>query len=199
MIAAVLTDPQLQEKSIVGRISLFIKKSMMIESGEELNKRAFKMVIGKDYEEMTEFACQWCMHKNTKVRQCALKLIVEICRLNYIDPRGFPFKQRIINFILGLRPSLRDPLVTKINEVCAQETSNGQDHDEETKTTAEPFINVNEMELNIATKGSAASMDVRRGREQARQAQKGGGQANLPQIASMGGPGLPGLAPAGGN
>ena len=57
MIAAVLCDPQLHEKAIVGRISLFIKKSMMIESGEELNKRAFKMVIGKDYEEMTGFAC----------------------------------------------------------------------------------------------------------------------------------------------
>ena len=122
MIAGVLCDAQLHEKAIVGRLSLFIKKSMMIESGEELNKRAFKMVIGKDYEEMTGFACQWCMHKNTKVRQCALKLIVEICRLNYIDPRGQPFKQRIINFILGLRPSLRDPLVTKINEVCAQES-----------------------------------------------------------------------------
>lgn len=36
------------------------------------------------------------------------------------------------------------------------------------KPTNEPFINVNEMELNIATKGRAASMDVRRGREQAR-------------------------------
>ena len=40
----------------------------MIESGEELNKRAFKMILGKDYEELTEFACSWCMHKNTKVR-----------------------------------------------------------------------------------------------------------------------------------
>jgi len=43
-----------------------------------------------------------------------------MCRVNLIDPRGGPFKQRIINFILGLRPSLRDPLVTKINEVCKQ-------------------------------------------------------------------------------
>ena len=68
MIAAVLCDSQLQEKAIVGRISLFIKKSMMIESGEEFTKRAFKMILGKDYEELTEFACQWCMHKNTKVR-----------------------------------------------------------------------------------------------------------------------------------
>ena len=29
----------------------------MIESGEELNKRAFKMILGKDYEQLTEFAC----------------------------------------------------------------------------------------------------------------------------------------------
>lgn len=88
LIASVLCDAQLQDKAISGRLSLFIKKSMMIESGEELNKRAFKMILGRDYEQLTEFACQWCMHKNTKVRQCALKLIVEICRLNYIDPRG---------------------------------------------------------------------------------------------------------------
>jgi len=58
----------MSEKAIVGRISLFIKKSMMIESGEELNKRALKMILGKDYEELTGFACSWCMHKNTKVR-----------------------------------------------------------------------------------------------------------------------------------
>ena len=134
---------------------------MLIESGEELNKRAFKIVIGRDYEEMIEFACQWCMHKNTKVRKCALKLIVEVCRLNHIDPRGQPFKQRILSFILGLRQSLRAPLVTKINQVCAEE-STGQ---EDSKTPAEPYINVNEMELNLATKGRAASLDVRKNRE----------------------------------
>ena len=179
MIAAVLCDAQLQDKAIVGRLTLFIKKSMMIESGEELQKRAFRMIIGKDYEELTEFACQWCMHKNTKVRQCALKLIVEICRLNYIDPRGKPFKQRVINFILGLRSSLRDPLVTKINEVCAQEQIGGAEGVDDGKKAGEPFINVNEMELKIATKGRAASMDVRRGRENARQAARGG-KENLP-------------------
>ena len=127
---------------------------------------------------MSQFACQWCMHKNTKVRQCALKLIVEICRLNYIDPRGQPFKQRIINYILGLRPSLRDPLVVKINDVCAQEQIGQAEGQDEPKTTGEPFINVGEMELNLATKGRAASMDVRRGARQA----ENQGQANLPQI-----------------
>lgn len=47
------------------------------------------------------------------------------------------------------------------------------------------------MELNIATKGRAASMDVRRGRENAGNKP---GQANLP---SIGGGGLPGLAMGG--
>ena len=136
------------------------------------------------------------MHKNTKVRQGALKLIVEICRMNYIDPRGQPFKQRIINFILGLRPSLRDPLVNKINEVCAQETKG----EEEKVQRIEPFINISEMELNIATKNHrAASMDVRRGREQARVSQNHGkpSAGDLPQIgggaATAGATVLPGL------
>jgi predicted ribonuclease YlaK len=122
MIASVLTDGSLQEKAIVGRLGLFIKRAMSLESGEELNKMSHHLIFGKIYEQLTEFACSWCLHKNTKVRQCALKLIVEICRVNHIDPRGQPFKQRIINFILALRPSLRDPLVTKINEVCALES-----------------------------------------------------------------------------
>jgi len=82
--------------------------------------------------------------------------------MNHIDPKGAPFKQRIINFILGLRPSLRDPLVTKINEVCELE-----DKDESRNATdAKPFINVHEMELNLATKHRAASMDLRRGKTQ---------------------------------
>lgn len=49
-----------------------------------------------------------------------MKLAVEICRLNSIDPRGVPFKKRITNMILGLRSSIRDPLVKKINEVCRE-------------------------------------------------------------------------------
>jgi hypothetical protein len=121
VIAKVLTDSSLQEKAIVGRLGLFIKKALLVETSDDLNKMSHQLILGKDYEQLTEFACAWCMHKNTKVRQCALKLIVEICRLNQIDPRGAPFKQRIVNFILALRPSLRDPLVAKINEVCALE------------------------------------------------------------------------------
>jgi hypothetical protein len=80
-----------------------------------------------------------------------LKLIVEVCRLNHADPRGAPFKQRIVNFILGLRNSIRDPLVKKINEICMQEGEK-----------AEKFINESEMELSIATKHRVASLDVRR-------------------------------------
>jgi len=49
------------------------------------------------------------------------------------------------------------------------------------------------MELNIATKGRAASMDVRRGRELVRGNVPNSGNANLPSI--QGGGGLPGLAP----
>ena len=54
---------------------------------------------------------------------------------------------------------------------------------------------MSEMELNIATKGRAASMDVRRGREaalrQSNASNKANQQANLPQIG-----GLPGIAAA---
>ncbi len=151
MIAAVICDSNLSEKAIVGRLGLFIKKAMLIESPDDLNKKPMHLILGKDYEQLTEFACQWSLHKNTKVRQCALKLIVEVCRLNHIDPRGAPFKQRIVNFILGLRNSIRDPLVKKINEVCLQEGD---------KT--EQFINESEMELNIATNHRTASLDGRR-------------------------------------
>ena len=40
IIASVLCDAQLQEKAIVGRLGLFIKKAMLIDSGEDLNKKA---------------------------------------------------------------------------------------------------------------------------------------------------------------
>ena len=180
IIATVLVDNQLGEKAIIGRLGLFIKKCMNIDSGEDLNKQAHQQILGRDYEQLTEFACQWCMHKAKKVRQCALKLIVEICRLNHIDPRGLPFKQRIINFILGLRHSLRDPLVKKINEVCMQESKQkvvGEDDEAPNDGTEEgqlvnnePFINIEQLELGVATKNvRAASLDNRnKGREAVR-------------------------------
>ena len=74
-----------------------------------------------------------------------------------MDPRGAPFKTRVLNYILGLRPSQRDPLVLKINEACLKafvdKTSPGR------ASTIEPYINVEELDLNIATKTRAASMD----------------------------------------
>jgi hypothetical protein len=61
--------------------------------------------------------------------------------------------------ILQLRSSIRDPLVAKINEVCSVYVTEGQS-----------YIDVNELELNLATKSSnkrAASMDVRQVRNAA--------------------------------
>lgn len=83
-----------------------------------------------------------------------------------MDPRGQPFKQRIVNFILGLRSSQRDSLVKKINEICAkamETTKGGSSDDKDPDATASAssfaFINVSELELTVATKGRAASMD----------------------------------------
>jgi hypothetical protein len=148
ILASILTDSQFQEKAIVGRLGIFIKKALLIEKAD-LETRALSQILGRDYEQLAQFACQWCLHKNTKVRQCALKLAVEVCRLNAVDPRGEPFKQRIINFILGLRSSIRDPLVKKINEVVKE---NG---------VQQAFIDEGELELQQATKARAASYDVR--------------------------------------
>ena len=40
LIASVLMDSTLNEKAIVGRLGLFIKKTLLIESSEDLNKKA---------------------------------------------------------------------------------------------------------------------------------------------------------------
>ena len=180
MVADVLTDPSLQDKAIAGRLGLFIKKAMMVESGQDLSKRSHKSLLGKDYEQLCEFACQWCLHKNTKVRQSALKLIVELCRVNHIDPKGAPFKQRIINFVLGLRQSQTKPLVAKINEVCQQEDeamSNSQKEAKNGPTPAEKrkrarngegsqtlYIDLNLLGIDLGMGGGnrAASLDSRR-------------------------------------
>lgn len=86
-----------------------------------------------------------------------MKLIVEVCRINCMDPRGAPFKQRIVNFILGLRSNQRDPLVVKINEVCLKtivaNTSPGR------AGSIEAFVDVSDLDLKLATNSRAASMD----------------------------------------
>jgi hypothetical protein len=41
----------------------------MIElADQELSKKPHQVILGRNYEELTEFASQWCQHKNTKVR-----------------------------------------------------------------------------------------------------------------------------------
>lgn len=108
-----------------------------------------------------------------------------------MDPRGKPFKQRIVNYILGLRASQRDPLVQKINEACrkhmAANTPPGY------VDSVGPFINVNELELTVATKGRAASMDHVGAKRRLQSASRGSkrGEANnsnalLPQIGGAG-------------
>lgn len=57
-----------------------------------------------------------------------------------MDPRGLPFKQRIVNYILGLRASQRDSLVQKINECCKKAMSSSQGAQNEASIPA--FINV---------------------------------------------------------
>ena len=73
-----------------------------------------------------------------------------------MDPRGNPFKSRIVSFILGLRPGQWDPLIEKINEVCRKHfvanTSPGRAGD------LRPFINLEELDLPVS-KNRAASMD----------------------------------------
>jgi hypothetical protein len=70
VIADVICDSSLQERAIIGRIGLFIKKACSIEGGidDELSKKPHQVILGRNYEQLTEFACQWALHKNTKVR-----------------------------------------------------------------------------------------------------------------------------------
>lgn len=117
-MSTVICEESLGEKAIIGRLGLLIKKAQPINGKTDLVLKPISSIIGKNYEDLTQFGCKWVSHKNTKVRQNALKLLAEICRINCMDPRGSAFKQRIVNFILGLRANQRDPLIVKINEVC---------------------------------------------------------------------------------
>lgn len=92
LVADAICDQSLLDKAIAGRLGLFIKKMQGIESDDDLSLRPHQVIIGKNYENLVEFACSWCLHKTPKVRQNALKMIVEICRINNIDSRGAPFK-----------------------------------------------------------------------------------------------------------
>jgi hypothetical protein len=57
MVANVLCDASLNEKAIVGRLGLFIKKSLLLESAEDISKRPLNLILGKDYEQIAHFAC----------------------------------------------------------------------------------------------------------------------------------------------
>lgn len=35
---------------------------------DDLNKKPHQVIMGRNYEQLTEFACSWSAHKNTKVR-----------------------------------------------------------------------------------------------------------------------------------
>jgi ankyrin repeat protein len=122
-IASLLMDPKQGEKSVLGRINVYSKRIQDLantndENNKDILNKPHQVLLGANYTTITEFAMHWCLHKNTKVRQLALRLIVDLCKYNMKDPNGGSFKQKIINYILGLKPSLRGPLITKINSVC---------------------------------------------------------------------------------
>lgn len=45
-----------------------IKRSQPIDGSKDLALKPISFFLGKNYEELTEFACKWVVHKNTKVR-----------------------------------------------------------------------------------------------------------------------------------
>ena len=49
LLAAVITDQALSDKAIIGRLGIFIKKALLIDT-EELSKRPLNLILGKDYE-----------------------------------------------------------------------------------------------------------------------------------------------------
>lgn len=122
-IALILMDSKLGEKSVIGRMNVFSKRLQDLavannDNTNEILSKPHQVLLGANYTIITEFATQWCLHKDTKVRQIALRLIVDIWKYNQKDPNGGPFKQRIVNYVLGLKPSLRNPLIKKVNQVC---------------------------------------------------------------------------------
>ena len=52
IIANVLCNPVLNEKAIVGRLGLFIKKALLIEESEDISSKPLQLILGKDYEQL---------------------------------------------------------------------------------------------------------------------------------------------------
>ena len=92
LIGEVICDPMHGEKAIIGRLGLLIKRGSKVEGGKDLLDKPLQVIMGKSYEQLMEFACAWISHKNTKIRQNSMRLVVEVCRINCMDPRGIPFK-----------------------------------------------------------------------------------------------------------
>lgn len=141
-ISNILMDSKQGEKSIQGRINTYSRRIQdLVNSDEEgsysLTSKPHQVLLGSNYKTIIEFAINWWLHKNTNIRQSALKLIVDLCKFNLKDPNGASFKPKIVSFILGLKPSLRDPLIKKINSVC--------------KTI---YINAEELGVDIALKSN---------------------------------------------
>jgi hypothetical protein len=134
-----LTNSELGEKSITGRLSIISSRLNNLIDEKKDNpdqvSKPHQVLIGANYQAVSQFACIWAVHKNSKVRQAALQVIVDLCKYNILDPNGQSFRSQIISFVLQLKQSIRDPLIKKINIV--------------TKTT---FIDAEELGLNLAIK-----------------------------------------------
>ena len=57
IIAQVICDPQNGEKAIIGWLGLFIKRASSVDGAKDLATKPLQMVLGKNYEQLTEFAC----------------------------------------------------------------------------------------------------------------------------------------------
>lgn len=72
-IYEIITQPSLGEKAITGRLTLLVKRAQHLIEPTPGQKQAqlsapHQVLMGKNYLDLTQFACQWCIHKTTKVR-----------------------------------------------------------------------------------------------------------------------------------
>jgi hypothetical protein len=52
MVANILCEPSLNDKAIVGRIGILIKKALLIETKEDISKKPIQVILGRDYEQI---------------------------------------------------------------------------------------------------------------------------------------------------
>lgn len=83
-IAILLMDAKQGEKGIVGRINAYSQRLQFLTGENDENKESdlktkpHQVLLGANYTTIIEYAIQWSLHKNTKVRQVALRLIVDL-------------------------------------------------------------------------------------------------------------------------